>query len=331
VFVRVREFAAAGTVFFCALGPVHAAPGIQQSASASGAVSMSASATPSVVTGTLTVVDKSDQAPWWLTPILTAALGLLATMTVVFQIGRQRRNELELQAENYRNELRLEVYREFSEFLKTTADPIAKAGTYCLTAASAADIARKMDMTLFVLEQRGEEFSELHHVVSGQAADVLMLIEKYLIIDPDLDLFKWAINSAVHDIGRVFVPLHNHLLITFPMGGRSGKPGPFNVGPVSTEETAKLRTLAHQYHSAMTTLSAYYDDLLVELQARLLGKLFPNTVPRREPLDPAQVVVTLNDPVKVAELKRHFRTQTAWGKHVDETQRQARDAQQDQG
>lgn len=52
------------------------------------------------------------------------------------------------------------------------------------------------------------------------------------------------------------------------------------------------------------------------MQNVLVGPLFGNTVPRRQPIDPRHVVISLD---KDALLTRHFQEDSAWGRGVKET------------
>lgn len=242
-------------------------------------------------------------------------LGTLVTAAVVvWQIGRQRRNELDLQVENYRNQYKLEVYREFSTLVTATADFLSKASAFPFNAVMSAKAARELQslgMTPDALREDAHQLSELHSTVGLEAAETIQLIEKYLIVEPDLDVFKLAINAAIHDLHAAYFPLHSFLMMHFPI--RSEGKAPVNIKVLDSTQIDELQQRANEYHACCVALGAYYDDLILELQIRLLGKLFQRTLPRRQPLDPRYITISL-EPEKLQGLREHFLERTAWGK-----------------
>ena len=60
------------------------------------------------------------------------------------------------------------------------------------------------------------------------------------------------------------------------------------------------------------------EDLFVEMQNLLLSDLFKTRATHREPIDPALMVIRLE------EIEQHLSTQTAWGQQVATCEAQAR-------
>ena len=75
-----------------------------------------------------------DQGPWWVTPLATIFSALIAASVIVYQFGRQHKNESERQAGSVKAQLKLEVYKEFSACLPTGADAMRLAYNFVFTA-----------------------------------------------------------------------------------------------------------------------------------------------------------------------------------------------------
>ena len=60
------------------------------------------------------------------------------------------------------------------------------------------------------------------------------------------------------------------------------------------------------------------EDLFVEMRNLLLSDLFKTRATHREPMDPASMIIRLE------EIEQHLSTQTAWGRQVVTCEAQAR-------
>lgn len=94
------------------------------------------------------------------------------------------------------------------------------------------DLSTKLGVlsSLIALWLRQEEFggnrpnpstswAELHDLnikAQTQGAELMCLVEKWLIVDPRLDMFKLAFGSALHDMTQAWAPLSNALGAVVP-------------------------------------------------------------------------------------------------------------------
>jgi hypothetical protein len=66
----------------------------------------------------------TDQGPWWLGPLVTVLAAVIGASAIVWQLGRQHRNESLQQTENYKNQLKLQVYQEFASRVSVASDAV---------------------------------------------------------------------------------------------------------------------------------------------------------------------------------------------------------------
>ena len=78
----------------------------------------------------------ADQGPWWLGPLVTFVAAVIGASAIVWQLGRQHRNESQRQAENFKSQLKLQVYQEFSVRLSTATDSVQTVAMYAFAAPS---------------------------------------------------------------------------------------------------------------------------------------------------------------------------------------------------
>jgi hypothetical protein len=259
---------------------------------------------------------QGTEGPWWAGHLIAVLAAILGALMIVWQIGRQRRNEIASQLENFKIGLRLQVYQEFSARLSSASAALGSAGMYAFAAP------RHMEMTFVgptrdqpsAIADRARTFLDLDSAAQREIADTVILLEKYLLIHPDTDVFRMALSSVAHDMREAFHPLFVFMLEHFPIEG----PSPtghqtLNVKAFTAQQVEQAHQLAMNYYGAATDAQSYVTDIQTELQFIFLGELFPNRPIRRSPADPAKKVLSL-DPAAVRSLRQHFLKNTAWGK-----------------
>lgn len=270
----------------------------------------------------------SDVRPWWIGDLLTVLSIFAGVGLIVFQLNRQHINDVETQKENNRDQLRLEIYQEFSLGLKNTNNKTSDAGMYAfLLTSNITNYTEQIGLGVIQppLKYRANEFSDLHYSSNKSIIALIILIEKYEIVSPELDIFKTALNAALYDISEAFMPLFQFLLRILPMDftDNEGNPGHLNVITPTQAQIDELSHLVNAYKNAHDDLGGYLFDLNVELQRVFLSRLFENEVKIREPIDPNIKVVT-TDPAEIERLKLYFEEETPWGIHKREVEEDVR-------
>ena len=93
---------------------------------------------------------------------------LVATKTVIWQLGRQHESSLDIQRENKREELKLRVYETLIQRMEKAQDCISKAWMYVFVLPGNIELQMRNVAAGFQpipLNQRGPKFAELHNAV----------------------------------------------------------------------------------------------------------------------------------------------------------------------
>lgn len=259
---------------------------------------------------------QASEGPWWVGHLITALAAILGAMMIVWQIGRQKLHEIEVQRENYKIELRLQVYQEFSARLISASDSVGSAGMYafCIPQHMKLVVHGDANDQAQAVSDRAKNLLDLDSKAHNEVAETVLLIEKYLIIHPDLDIFRMALSSAAHDLRAAFPPLFEFMLHHFPMDiATEAGPRLSNVRRFLPEEYEHVERMAMAYHDKALDAQSYLTDIQIELQQLFLGPLFPNKPPRRVPIDPSKRVLSLESSA-VRSLRQYFLENTDWGR-----------------
>lgn len=260
--------------------------------------------------------ESTSDGPWWTGHLITVLATVLGALMIVWQIGRQRRNEIEAQRENHKLGLRLHVYQEFSSKLLHASDTVGSAGMYafCIAQHMKLIVHGNIDSQAQPVSDRAKTFLDLDSIAQREVADVVLLLEKYLIVHPDLDVFRMALSSAAHDLRAAFPSLFEFMVHRFPMDSVADTGSQIiNVHRLSHEECEGAEGLAMSYYDRASDAQCFLSDIQTELQQLFLGPLFPNKPPRRVPADPSKRVLSL-EPSAVRSLRQYFLKNTDWGR-----------------
>lgn len=272
--------------------------------------------------------ESSENRPWWIGDLLTV-LGIIAGAgIIVFQLNKQHKNDIEVQKENYREKLRLDVYQEFYNCLENANHKASDISMYAFLIDSNMQNyiqQRASGISPPAIKARAKEFSDLHFKANNTIINLIKLIEKHEIVSPELEVFKLALNSASHNISEAFSPLYSFLLGILPMDAIDAANNPIviNVITPTEEQMSELEQLINVYKNSHDDLGGYLYDLNIELQKIFLSRLFSNKVKTREPIDPNIKVIT-TDPNKIDELMRYFKEESPWGIHMNEVEEDVR-------
>lgn len=249
--------------------------------------------------------------------LATIVAAVIAALMIIVQLGRQHSNELERQEKATRSKLKLEIYQEMSVVMTSANDAIIDAGGMArimpLRASSYAH-QKTLGWDIPPVEERANKYSKAHFEAVDKMIGVIFQLEKYLIVCPDLDIFRAAFSCAMHDLEFSHRELFDFMLEHFPVDDPANVVAPTrNVKALDSIQLKELERLATVYANNTMDLTSYLGDLRTELQMLLLGDLFPeNVVPRRQPPDPSVKVITL-EKTEMKILRQRF-DDTQWGR-----------------
>jgi len=254
---------------------------------------------------------------------LSTLLGITVSVAlIIWQIGRQYKNNIELQRENNREKLKLEIYSDYRKRITEAQQKIISAST------KAQAMVDDLKFNLAQIQRGGSPLSisgrakdmrDAHYAAIFSLVDLSNLIEQYEIINPNLEIFLIGFSYANHCMEKAFVPYHQLLLEFLPLDvlpQDQARAGTDVIGPrkeASKDDLERMEQRAKDYGEATFNASCYVLDLAKEAQNIFLGKLFSHTIPPRKPLDPKYIVLS-TEPQNFSKLKRYFLEETEWGK-----------------
>ncbi len=239
------------------------------------------------------------------TTVLAALIGF---GSVLHQIRSQARISRDLERENHRTSLKLEVYQEISACVGAASDKVSS------FIAVAENLKLRLKLAQFAPLFHENDRDNLRRVMDTAAAigiaqsELMICLEKWVCIDGRLRLFHAAAGAATYDFRKAF---DGFLASAFVYVGPNQADA---QGPIWTSElaaqAAHLHDLLEVACNRVYDISSYLHDTQVELQTLLVANLFEGKVERRVPLDPASRVLKL----ETAESQtKWFREQSEWG------------------
>jgi hypothetical protein len=250
--------------------------------------------------------------------LVAGGTALLAAWLLVWQIGKQAQNAIAANRTTEAIKLKKEVYQEFIAACRKATNAQSKVISYTQRfelAITAAQSLRSQGLAPTPPEARALAFSDLSFKASNRMAELVMLQERWEIIDPRTTIFREAFFHANYELreaqGKYYEMALRHMPHQLPDGMLVPWAVPDDMTKAMIVELGDA--LRHAYHLQ----DSYVSDLQNEMQNALLGELFdPNRVPVREPKDPAFTTVRLD---RIPELKWFF-ANTPSGKYRDKVE-----------
>lgn len=236
---------------------------------------------------------------------------VIGVLIIVWQIGRQHRNSLNLQKENMKHQLRLEIYRDLAHKISKANNSLSTTLSKVISLPSSLSLKQYTKSILHFepmpIEDRAETISQLH---SSAVADIISLataIEEYEIAIPNFTSFKRAFCGEKLEIfQKAFSTFHEEVLPFLPIDVPEDKVAELRkkviIPPYPNKEAIeKLKELADKYLEKVADFHGYLTDLSIEAQNHLLGSLFNRKLPPRQPTDPSVIVLTTDKEKKTKQ------------------------------
>jgi hypothetical protein len=256
-----------------------------------------------------------------LATILVNILGIVAgAWVVIWQMGRQHQSSLQLQRENQQDALKLSIYQDLS--IAISAAQEAQADSAGFVTGLRADLITYWSVkdAGFVpgpLERRASEFQTKHSLATSKTIELIVLLERFEVVNPNWSIFRTAFSSALDDLGMAQIKLFQSLLTFLPIEKTEDEkdlesPRIIHLPVPSLQKfDREIKPLVDQYSEVSMNLTNYIYDLRVESQNTLLGNLFDGRAQKRKPLDPKYVVIS-TAPADMQRLEEYFNKKTGW-------------------
>lgn len=226
---------------------------------------------------------------------------VVGALIVVYQLGRQHRDSLELQQENLKTERRLALFDSITEKIADAGSAISEVsvwGSFLPTAIRLQWEQARMVPAVqpALLRYRSSDLLDRYQRASRTVIAVISTIEYREVIDPALVIFRYAIAQQLESFNAAFQTLYSTLGEVLPLDppaelAQSGVE-PRNLRQATEEDAENIEEQVRRIQSESWTLQTYLTDLSREAQNRLLGPLFGTRLQPRQPVDPNVIVIS---------------------------------------
>jgi hypothetical protein len=261
---------------------------------------------PAIVSGAFTIV---------------AATG--GALVVFWQLRKQAENTARANRHTEALKLKKEVYEEFVKLCRKGSEAAAKLYDYVQRFGADVGLLRqvysdeeKLPPEL-IPKQRYKVVKDLENDLAVKVARIIRAVQRWEIINPKVDLFKYALNNGVYDVQAATKQYHLQTMSILPFADE----GPLNMAfkLPGEEGMAKLFAQTDYVCRTVARVQQWIADMQVAFQNELLGELFENKVKTRDDPDPTDDILA---PFKVLRLDRYdelvsyFKNDTEWGQRL---------------
>lgn len=248
-------------------------------------------------------------------PLLVGIVTLfVGVVMVIYQMERQHKDNYLLQLSNHKEELKLKVYKEISEYVSCAMQK------YTENQSIINSVIRQYNSCVICQDANSNpypkiytKYTELSGAHSGMLRSLTQLmckLEEYEIVDKNIKIFRVALASTVQLILEAYLEFQRHIFDYLPHDDSKERQEQLgvNIKHVKSPTQEDLEAIEQSFNCyTEANLEGYclVSDLSREAQNVLLGNLFNNQVPQREPSDSNYVVVTTK-PEDVERLRVYF-------------------------
>lgn len=244
---------------------------------------------------------------WILDKIILVLSIVVSVLIVIWQIGKQFKNSLEIQRKNKVDELHLEIYKNIADKIEEGMLALTPTTIKIYTLWTKFDSKRfskeeyekiGSKSPLSPIKERPEDltkgFSNAHKKVNA----IILTMETYEIVFKHFTSMRKKIVTALNELREINMDFFNKTLDYFPVDipeERQKELGKIIERPLpSWDKIEEIKAMGDKFFKKEIELISYLHDLRIEAQNVLLGPLFKQQVPARKPQDPRYEVLSLD-------------------------------------
>lgn len=247
---------------------------------------------------------------------LIAAVGSL--FVVFWQLRKQVENTARANRHLEALKLRKEIYEEFVAKCQKASEISTTFFTYVAKFEGDAKNARltfDRGMEPEITTRRQVRAQELSAELQGAILEIILAINRWTIVDPRLEVFRFAFSRARYEIRTETFNYLKSVLQIMPIDDKFVER--FGWSPPNNEDLATVNEATFELANAGMFLNAYIEDFQIEMQNTLLKEMFGDRAltKRRNPQNIQYRVVTLEDHEAVTKF---LVGETEWGREYGE-------------
>ncbi len=252
---------------------------------------------------------------------LITIIGIVISASVLLlQSFLQNRSNLKLQKENIKDDIKRKFHAEIEEAVTKASDLASDLASLLRNVyhIEYPSIRNSLDNGLVTngFRTTTDNFMKLYDDTTRAAIDVIFVIEKYEIIQPEIKIFQTAINVALDDMREHYLEILREIMTFLPSVIIDDKGHSRMIAKQfpSVQQMNNFKKTYEVFEEALSHLSNWLYDFRIEIQNLLLGNLFNNKVPYRKPRDKKWLVIT-TEKENVKKLNYYFENETNFGRN----------------
>lgn len=231
-------------------------------------------------------------------PILKDLIPLFVSITglflIVWQINRQHRNSLLLQKKEFQKKLNLEIYERIASVINEAQTNLITINTTVLTLPGhiknywfqreslGIDSAPPKERSFSINDQNSEAATSTSKLITE--------IELHEIALPGFSIFREEFSKQSELLRSYFMDFFVEIIRYLPTDVPIEKQISLKTSIIlplkpTDDAQSKIEKIARNYNEANADMLAFIHDLMIELQNHLLGNIFDNKLPYRQPQD----------------------------------------------
>ena len=249
--------------------------------------------------------------------LLAALIGFGA---LIIQISHQSESALSQQKEAERLKIKVGIYEKIIDELQGASNSLGMLLVkVALCRVSLTGAAGEDKEQLKQPNITAAQILEVEQRASQNLVDLTLLVERWIVIDRRLEVFKYAFGAVSHDLRNRFNSL-------FFGPGLQVLPHVLPNGQIHWERPREevvedFVAQAELLDEVIAEAGSYIADFQREIQVILMGDIFEDRIDPRSPVDPHKKVLRLDDSER---LIRYFKSETEWGRKSEEAIKRAK-------
>lgn len=241
--------------------------------------------------------------------VFTVVAAGIAAAVVMIQVRHQATEARDQLARAEALRLKLKIYEDVTSTVSEITARCIAFGSVCRNIGYEVRSVVTTPDTSIPPTYRYPAVSAAYMETANAAIDIITTVERWIIIEPGIDVFQAAANVAITDLRVAFSERLVPMLFTALPIDYEGGTLPWT--PPTLEFVDALDEAIADVQDALSAIQMYGQDFQREMQNVLVGDLGKSNVPARRPLDPSTIVPTLDN--REAALAYFYSDQTQFG------------------
>lgn len=239
---------------------------------------------------------------------ITILIATAAALLVTWQVGRQARRALDGRRQIESMRLKKDVYKDIQGSIGACLDARLKLKAFVHEFLLNVDIYRKDKSARWTPNAQPSRLVALFGASTQTVGDLVGLLGRLKIIDPRMDVFPVAFNSALYDVRLAFQSYADPATRVMALQARDNAPAVWM--PPGDRDFDRFERASQDLLRTLEVLGGYLADLEIEIQNVLLGPLFKRQLAPRTPANADDIVIRLD---RHKELSDYFLRGSPWG------------------